>query len=272
MKESPLPGQVLRDSPLAGYEQLEATTADVDAANIITSEVAGKPGRHKVVLDLDLPAKLIPSSTEGHFHLMIDKEMDWEDYQRLLWVLADLGIVEEGYASSSDERGYTAVRLPWIHKDTAPPAPRTACGRGWVDMGPNGVPCNCDDCVIESDGRSRAERERDEARLENRPCACPACAEPRLRGQRADMVIMDEATGVSGREYVLTDQQREYLGVLADATERHEQVWENNARPPAPRVEGSAGTVQIAWDGNHGERQNINDMLTLRYTNNRRAW
>lgn len=272
VNESPLPSQVTRVSDLNGYDSTESEVSDLDSANIITSEVAGKPGRHKVVLDIDLPAKLIPSSTEGHFHLMIDKEMDWEDYQRLLWVLADVGIIEEGYASSSDERGYTAVRLPWVRKDTAPPAPRTACGRGWVDMGTNGVPCNCDDCTIESDGRSRAERERDEARLENRPCTCPACVPPRFQGQRADLVITDEATswqgvqGVSAPPFELSDHQREYLSRLADLPPVQQ------APPAPPAVEASAGTVQIAWNGNHGERRNINDMLTLRYANNWRAW
>jgi hypothetical protein len=61
------------------------------------------------------------------------------------------------------------------------------------------------------------------------------------------MVIMDEA-----RSFDLTDQQREYLSVLADATERHsEQVWEANSlppMPPAPTVTPVAGTVQISWD------------------------
>lgn len=286
MNESPLPGQVLRDSPLAGYEHIEAEVADLDTANIITSEVRGKPGRHKPVLDIDLPVKLIPSSTEGHFHLMIDKEMDWEDYQRLLWVLADIGIVEEGYASASDERGYTAVRLPWISKDedlgdpfgdcrcpgclreerqreqAAPVIRQRACGRGWVDTGSNGVPCDCDDCHLEPDGRSRAEWMRDEQRqaaARHRPCECSDCVpSPTHRsGATPNLVIMDEVpltprleaanipAGVVRPEFVLTDHQREWLNALAV---NNEEISEVSAAPPPPVVNGPHGTIQISWD------------------------
>lgn len=150
--ESPLPGQVLRDSPLAGYDAEEQKVVDLAHANIITSEVDGKPGVHKPVLDIDLGVKVVPSSTEGHFHLMIDKEMSWDDYQRLLWVLADVGIIEENYASASDERGYTAVRLPWVQKN---------------DRADDG--CDCDDCHLEPDGRSRRDHE---AQI---PCECADC-------------------------------------------------------------------------------------------------
>lgn len=115
----PLPGQVLRRTTFGNYNEItseDAEAADnIQAANIITSEVVGSE-MHRPVLDIDMPVKLIPSSTEGHFHLLIDKEVSWDDYMRLLWVMADIGIVEEGYASASQERGYTAVRLPWVKK------------------------------------------------------------------------------------------------------------------------------------------------------------
>ncbi|MBV9919827.1 MAG: hypothetical protein JOY78_03095 [Pseudonocardia sp.] len=88
--------------------------SELETANLVTSESVGE--RHRVVLDIDLPAKLIPSSTPGHSHLYINHEMSWEDYTRLLNVLAEVGIVEPGYVRASLDRGYTAVRLPWIKK------------------------------------------------------------------------------------------------------------------------------------------------------------
>lgn len=116
-RTSPLPGQVLRAGELDEYDlDHSEPQTDIRDANLITSEVADKPGRHKIILDLDVPAQLIPSSTEGHFHLLIDHELSWEQYQRLLWTLADLDLVEEGYVSASVERGYSAVRLPWVRK------------------------------------------------------------------------------------------------------------------------------------------------------------
>lgn len=73
-------------------------------------------GFHKPVLDIDFPAALLPSSTEGHYHLYLDKEVIWDDYVDLLKALAKCGIIEQGYANASIERGHTAVRLPWVMK------------------------------------------------------------------------------------------------------------------------------------------------------------
>lgn len=122
-RELPLEGQILRNAPLRGgyVDTEEPPVASTDDATVITSEVEGEPGMHRVVLDIDMPGCMVPSTTPGHHHLYVDKKLSWEDYRRLIWVLADLGLVEEGYASSSDARGYTAVRLPWVAKD----APRT---------------------------------------------------------------------------------------------------------------------------------------------------
>lgn len=73
-------------------------------------------GYHKPVLDIDFPAALIPSSTEGHFHLYLDKELTWDNYVELLKVLAKCGIIEQGYANASIDRTHTSARLPWVKK------------------------------------------------------------------------------------------------------------------------------------------------------------
>ncbi|WDS52143.1 hypothetical protein SEA_UTZCHIPS_37 [Microbacterium phage UtzChips] len=103
-------------------------TDDIEKATVITSRVAGQTAtlqkyqgtgyvpRHKVILDIDLPAKLVPSSTEGHFHLYIDHEVAWDYYQELLWAMARCGLIEDGYASASVARGHTAARMPWVQK------------------------------------------------------------------------------------------------------------------------------------------------------------
>lgn len=71
---------------------------------------------HTPVLDIDIPATLIPSSTPGKNHLYLNTPMTWEDYCKLLDVMAEVGILEPGYVSASKKRGFTAVRLPWIQK------------------------------------------------------------------------------------------------------------------------------------------------------------
>jgi hypothetical protein len=88
----------------------------VDEANILTSEVTAKPGMHKLALDIDLPAKLMPTTTPGHWHLYIDHEMPWEVYVKVIDALAEAGVIEKGYARASKIRGYTSVRPPWLTK------------------------------------------------------------------------------------------------------------------------------------------------------------
>lgn len=98
-------------------------TTDLEVANVATSEVKGtNPAgwgyeRHKLLVDIDMPCKLIPSSTPGHHHLFIDKEMSRDQMMTILRALSAADVVESGYVDASDKRGYTAVRLPWIKKN-----------------------------------------------------------------------------------------------------------------------------------------------------------
>ena len=90
-----------------------------DKAVVATSKLEDYPDdMHSPVLDIDVPHYLIPSSTEGHSHLYIDVPMPWDKYVKLLEVLADCGIIEPGYLRASLARGFTAVRLPHIKKDS----------------------------------------------------------------------------------------------------------------------------------------------------------
>lgn len=71
---------------------------------------------HMPVLDIDYPATLVPSSTEGHFHLYLNKELTWTKYVTVLEVLAEAGLIEEGYAKCAIERGASYARLPGVIK------------------------------------------------------------------------------------------------------------------------------------------------------------
>lgn len=93
-------------------------TTNLELANVYSSIQPGNADVHRPVLDLDLPAWLTPSSTPGHYHLAIDKPMTWDQYRRLLRVMAEVGILEPGYVSASEQRGYTSARLPWVRKQT----------------------------------------------------------------------------------------------------------------------------------------------------------
>jgi hypothetical protein len=130
----PLAGQALAraefDSTSYDGNDHEGVT-DIEHANLITSIVdtgvpsrlGGRLAQHKVVIDVDLPVKVIESSTPGHFHLFIDHAMEWSTYVALLEALAAAGIVEPGYFAAAVGRGHTAVRLPWVRKPAVVPAP-----------------------------------------------------------------------------------------------------------------------------------------------------
>lgn len=88
-----------------------------DEATAITSTVAGSGGAwHRPVLDIDFPAVLVPSTTPGHSHLLIDRDLTWTHYAGLIRALAVGQVIDRGWARISLEQGYTAVRTAWAPK------------------------------------------------------------------------------------------------------------------------------------------------------------
>jgi hypothetical protein len=114
--------------------------ADIlDGANVVTSKrippkaphwygekqaaeyAAGVKSNHAILLDIDVPAWLVPSSTEGHSHLYVDVHCREEDYFAFLDAAAKVGLIQYGYASASKKKGATFLRLPWVKKPVAEP-------------------------------------------------------------------------------------------------------------------------------------------------------
>lgn len=48
---------------------------------------------------LDVMAKSHPSSTSGHFHLFLEKEMTWPEYEQLLIALRDAEVIGQDFAA-----------------------------------------------------------------------------------------------------------------------------------------------------------------------------
>lgn len=102
-------------------------TDNIEDANVIISRTLPGPWvdpdipvrylKHKVIVDIDMPVKVIESSTPGHSHLYIDVDVTWKQFMKLLDALVDAGIVQAGYRDASSARGFTALRLPWIKKE-----------------------------------------------------------------------------------------------------------------------------------------------------------
>jgi hypothetical protein len=72
--------------------------------------------RHAVLLDLDVPAYLVRSSTPGHSHLYVTVSAAWDDYVAFLKAAVKIGMLEQGYVNACIERGMTSLRLPWVKK------------------------------------------------------------------------------------------------------------------------------------------------------------
>jgi hypothetical protein len=105
--------------PTAARERRHMCSVEA-GANVVGSRVTDFDSRreiHAPALDIDLPCRLVPSSTDGHFHLYIDKLMPWPDYVHLMRVLQDVGILEHGYVDSAIARGQSFLRLPHVRKE-----------------------------------------------------------------------------------------------------------------------------------------------------------
>lgn len=111
--------------------------SELTESNIVGSEVLGStykhPGifaadnnkfdklytgekMHKPVLDIDLPICAEESSTEGHWHLIIDKEMPESIYFELLDAMLKANILEKGFVDAAKSRGASWIRTPWTKK------------------------------------------------------------------------------------------------------------------------------------------------------------
>ncbi len=98
-------------------ERIGDVPATEQDATLVSSEIVDSD-LHAPAIDLDIPAYLIPSSTPGHSHLYIDAEISWEKYERLLFAMADAGIIEEGYYLASVARHGSFLRRPGVLKLT----------------------------------------------------------------------------------------------------------------------------------------------------------
>jgi hypothetical protein len=119
-----LEGDIYDQADAEGNEGAQAARSEVslEVANAISSAIrepdrnSWATYRHTVALDIDHRVRVVPSSTPGNGHLYIDVPMEWEQYEKLLKVLAEVGIIEEGYAGASIRRRATHLRLPWVRK------------------------------------------------------------------------------------------------------------------------------------------------------------
>jgi len=124
--EEPLGGQLRRgfkdfgrgrDAEIEYDGTDEIEDVSLPDANIYTSQIRwDSKDRHMIALDVDVPVQVFPSRKPGHYHLYIEKPVSSTSMLRLVGLLAEMGVVEEGYANASIDRGFTALRAPWMPK------------------------------------------------------------------------------------------------------------------------------------------------------------
>ena len=114
-------------------------------ANLLASKM--RDGRHAPVLDLDVPAKMVPSKTPGNHHLYIDVPMSWFRYKVLLRVLGWVGILEPGYVRASIRRGWSAARInTHVRTDRQRELQRLFRAEQWAARPP--IPNACDELAF----------------------------------------------------------------------------------------------------------------------------
>jgi hypothetical protein len=91
---------------------------DPELINLVSSKIKDTE-LHAPALDIDIPCRYVPSSTEDHGHLYFDSlRLTWPQYRTLLDALADAGIVERKYVDHSRRRGMTTLRPENVKKIT----------------------------------------------------------------------------------------------------------------------------------------------------------
>ena len=96
----------------------QAVVCEEDEANCMIS--LQEDGTHVPMIDLDFEARLVPSSTPGHFHLILDGiTLTPEKYETLLQALRNAGILEPGNVNRYYRNGYSVLRLPGVMKEVA---------------------------------------------------------------------------------------------------------------------------------------------------------
>jgi hypothetical protein len=107
-----------------------------ETANLVSSLC--DDGLHRPALDLDIPCRLVPSSTEGHFHLYIEVGMTEAVYMELCDALAKAGLISSFYNKCAQLRKATFLRPEWVKKAVC-----TGVSASWCPV--------CGDCGCERD-------------------------------------------------------------------------------------------------------------------------
>lgn len=101
-----------RTTEVGGYytnRREEITEVCREEANLASSLC--DDGNHLPVIDLDFPARLVPSRTPGHYHLYLDMPLSWAKYQRLLRALLAADLIGNDFYDLAMKHKQTFARI-----------------------------------------------------------------------------------------------------------------------------------------------------------------
>jgi len=103
--------------PVTPLTDKNSKEAGIEQSTIIGSKTPG--GKHKPMIDLDFGVEVVNSSTPGHNHLYIDKDLTEDQYIKLLTTMVEVGLVQPNVLEALKKRGQTHLRLPGVKKGGA---------------------------------------------------------------------------------------------------------------------------------------------------------
>jgi hypothetical protein len=102
------------EADLSEFDDPEYQEATHDNATLVTSRLPN--GNHMVAIDIDRECMLVPTGTEGHYHLYVNVEMTKRQYFSLLNALTMAGVIEAGFYAHAVRRGRSFLRYPGVTK------------------------------------------------------------------------------------------------------------------------------------------------------------
>jgi hypothetical protein len=105
----------LADLSIPGNPPGKYQPKEESEANLVSSLLEN--GNHAPAIDLDLPCRLLESSTPGNHHLYIEKELSWDKYKILLEAFYRVGLIQNGFYFNALANEQTLLRKPGVKKN-----------------------------------------------------------------------------------------------------------------------------------------------------------
>lgn len=84
-------------------------------ANAMCSDIDGYDDHHFLILDIDYQVEVLKSSSNNN-HIVFGRAIDTKSMNKVLAVMAEVGLVQKTWADNAIANGYATLRAPGIQK------------------------------------------------------------------------------------------------------------------------------------------------------------